>query len=175
MKNVPVLNYQDFIAAEGDELFTTSKQIAAAFGKRHDHVLRAIRSLIDQLPHEDHALNFGEMIVLADVGKGAVRSDPAYKVSRDGFALLAMGFTGQKALFFKVAYIKAFNAMAAHIKNQREGLRFECMKVALEMKDSERRGSFHGKGLNERKQEKPALEARYTKLLAAAQPSLLPN
>lgn len=175
MKNVPVLNYQDFIGAEGDELYTTSLQIAAAFGKRHTHVLRAIRAVLAELPPAEHQPTFGPMLLPVDIGNGATRNEPAYRVTRDGFALLAMGFTGKKALMFKVAYIKAFNAMAAHLKNQREGLRFQCMQVALEMKDSERRGSFHGRGLNERKREKPVLERRYATLLEQAQPSLLPN
>lgn len=175
MKQLPVLNYQEFVAADGDELFTDSAKVAAVFGKRHTNVLRAIRELLDQLPVDDHALNFEPMVLDVEIGSGAIRRDPAYRITRDGFALLAMGFTGKKALFFKRAYIKAFNAMAAHIKNQREGLSYQCIKVALEMKDSERRGSFHGKGLNERRREKPVLAARYTELLAQAQPSLFIN
>lgn len=69
----------------GDELSTTSRQVAAVFGKRHTHVLRAIRELLDQLPVDDHALNFEPMIVEVDIAKGATRRDPAYRISRDGF------------------------------------------------------------------------------------------
>jgi hypothetical protein len=63
--------------------------------------------------------------------------------------------------------------MAAFIKNQRDGLRFRCMEKELECKDSARRGSFHGKGLNQRKQEKPVLDSELAALLSLAQPSLL--
>jgi hypothetical protein len=42
---------------------------------------------------------------------GGVRKSPAYELSRDGFTLLAMGFTGKKALRWKIRYIEAFNAM----------------------------------------------------------------
>lgn len=97
----------------------------------------------------------------------------SYTLTRDGFALLAMRFTGKKALSFQVAYIQAFKAMAAYIKNQRDGLRYRCMEKELECKDSARRGSFHGKGLSQRKQEKPVLEGELSSLLAQAQPSLL--
>lgn len=173
MNIVPVLNFKDFIAADGDALVTTSAQIAAAFAKPHYRVLRAIRKLLDELPVEEHAANFGVTQVEVHMATGGVRLDPAFKVTKDGFALLAMGFTGKKALGFKVAYIKAFNAMAAYIKNEREGLRYRCMEKELECRDSERRGSFHGKGLNQRKQEKPVLETELAALHGLVQPTLL--
>lgn len=34
-----------------------------------------------------------------------------YYLTRDGFSLLAMGFTGKKALQWKMAFLKAFNEM----------------------------------------------------------------
>ena len=46
------------------------------------------------------------------------RKLPAYNITRDGFTLLAMGFTGQKALQFKLAYIEAFNKMEQQIAQQ---------------------------------------------------------
>ena len=70
-----------------------------------------------------------------------------------------MRFRGKKALVFQVAYTDDFNAMASYIKNQYDGLGYRCMEKELECKDSARRGSLHGKGLNQRKQEKPVLEA----------------
>lgn len=166
-----VLNYQDFIQAEGDELSTTSMHIAAAFGKQHGHVLRNIRKLIDQLPEEFNGPNFGAVAYVDEKGE----SRAMYRVTRDGFALLAMGFTGKKALDFKVAYIGAFNAMAAQIKNQREGLTWRRAAHELACKDSARRGSYHGKGLNERKQEIRALNAEEVALLAASCPPLFLN
>ena len=130
MNQIPVLNYQDFIAADGDQLFTTSNHIAFAFGKRHDNVLRIIRTLADQLPPEFNALNFETVSYLDEKSESRVM----FRVSRDGFPLLATGFTGKKAFLFKLAYLDAFNAMADYIKNQREGLSYQCIKVALEKK-----------------------------------------
>lgn len=89
---------------------TTSNQVAQHFGKRHDNVMQAIESLREQVG-PDHALNFQEMVTEVQIGSGATRKDPAYRLTRDGFTLLAMGFTGKKALAFKLAYIDAFNAM----------------------------------------------------------------
>jgi len=174
MEKFPVLNFQEFITVEGDQLITNSLQISAAFGKRHTHVLRAIRALVEDLPEEDRQPNFGETVVMREnPSGGALIPSVVFTVSRDGFTLLAMQFTGKKALGFKLAYIKAFNAMAAYIKNQREGLRYRCALKELEVKDSEKRGSLHGRGLNQRKLEKPVLEAELQILQSLVQPSLL--
>ncbi|MBN4944839.1 MULTISPECIES: Rha family transcriptional regulator [Stenotrophomonas] len=121
--------------------FTTSTDVAAFFDKRHSHVLRAIEGLLcdlrehihwpekadvgDQWEDQEHQPNFGlmfpeELFEAAEVevrlGNGAIRRDPIYNLSRDGFALLAMGFTGKQALAFKLAYISAFNAMEARLR-----------------------------------------------------------
>ena len=96
-----------------------------------------------------------------------------WAMTKDGFVLLAMGFTGKKAFTFKVAYISAFNAMAAYIKNQRTGLTYQFLAKELECKHSAERGSFHGRGLNQRKLEKPILETELAQLHKLVQPSLL--
>jgi Rha family phage regulatory protein len=175
MNQVPVLSFQDFISADGEHLTTTSLHVSAVFGRRHDVVLRAIRDLRAQLP-DDRLHNFAETVELrTNPSGGAAIESPSFRITRDGFTLLAMGFSGKKALAFKLAYIDAFNAMAAYIKNQREGLRYQCMEKELECRDSARRGSFHGKGLNLRKQEKPKLESELTALLEQAQQPLKLN
>ena len=92
---------------------TTSNAIADYFHKLHKNVLRAIENLITDLPLEFNQLNF-EPVEYCDT-KGETRQ--AYQITRDGFALLAMGFTGKKALAFKIAYIQQFNAMEAALIN----------------------------------------------------------
>ena len=49
-----------------------------------------------------------------------MRPSPVCHISRDGFTVLAMGFTGKRAMAWKLAYIAAFNAMEAHIAIQRD-------------------------------------------------------
>lgn len=115
-----MLDFLDFIAANGETMTTTAQHVAAVFSKRHDHVLRDIRSLIEQLPDDFNGPNF-EAVTYLDA-KGESRA--SYRITRDGFMLLAMGFTCKKTLAFRVAYIKAFNAMDAYIRNQREGLQY---------------------------------------------------
>ncbi|MBB2775710.1 UNVERIFIED_ORG: Rha family phage regulatory protein [Comamonas terrigena] len=94
---------------------TLSTDVARHFGKQHYNVLRDIDNLRAQLD-EDHALNFEEMVIEVEIGNGATRKDRAYRLTRDGFTLLAMGFTGKKALAFKLAYIDAFNRMEAELQ-----------------------------------------------------------
>lgn len=89
--------------------WATSLQVAEHFGKQHRNVLRDIRSM--DIPESDRALNF-ELTITPVLGpKGAVRDEPMYKMTRDGFVLLAMGFTGKEAMRWKLAYIKAFNQL----------------------------------------------------------------
>ena len=87
---------------------TTSLQIAESFEKRHDHVLRDIESLLGSLPNSGETLMFYEGTYEHPQNKQRYRM---FYMNRDGFTLLAMGFTGQKAIQFKLAYIQAFNGM----------------------------------------------------------------
>lgn len=95
---------------------TTSVQVAQFFGKRHDNVLRAIRVLLREGASENYLLNFEEVNMDFTNGKGGVQSGTAYRMTREGFMLLAMGFTGKEALRWKLAYIAAFNRMEAELQ-----------------------------------------------------------
>lgn len=95
---------------------TTSVQVAQFFGKRHDNVLRAIRVLLREGASADYLLNFEEVIMDFTNGKGGVQSGTAYRMTREGFMLLAMGFTGKEALRWKLAFIAAFNRMEAELQ-----------------------------------------------------------
>lgn len=92
-------------AADGRAL-ARSRDVATYFARPHRSVLRSIRGLLTIEPSLDRT-NFVQ-IEVPDV-RG--RSQPSYDMDRDGFTLLAMGFTGLKALRFKIAYINAFNRM----------------------------------------------------------------
>ena len=72
-------------------------------------MIRDIESL--QVPDEWYRLNFELIQNPVDLGRGRIRQDKAYTITRDGFTILAMGFTGAKAMQFKLAYIDAYNAM----------------------------------------------------------------
>lgn len=93
---------------------TNSRDVAAYFGKEHRNVLRSI----DELVSEGCLLNFEQMSISAKIGNGAARDFRTYNMTRDGFTLLAMGFTGKRALRFKLAYIEAFNRMEAELRER---------------------------------------------------------
>lgn len=97
----------------------SSRDIARVFEKRHDHVLRDIKNIITN-DSEWGLPNFGEMSYTDTYG----RSQTEYVMTRDGFTLLVMGYTGEKAMQFKKAYIAAFNEMEHRLapRNYREAL-----------------------------------------------------
>ncbi|MDO4170310.1 MAG: Rha family transcriptional regulator [Lachnospiraceae bacterium] len=83
----------------------SSLDVAETFGKQHAHVLRDIKEL--ECSNEFRQSNFGESSYINSQNK----RQPMYLITRDGFTLLVMGYTGEKAMKFKEAYIKQFNAM----------------------------------------------------------------
>ncbi|MGN8166299.1 Rha family transcriptional regulator [Lactiplantibacillus plantarum] len=99
---------------------TTSLQVAKAFGKNHQHVLRDIAVLRDKskgLSKNGQTLGESEMFHQATyVHPQNGQEYPIIYMNRDGFTLLAMGFTGDKALKFKLQYIEAFNSMEEQVK-----------------------------------------------------------
>lgn len=95
------------------EVRANSRDVAASFSKEHRHVLRAIDGLISSAA--EAAAHFWATDYQAP-GASAQRHR-AYEMDRDGFALLAMGFTGPKALRWKLAYIDAFNRMEAALRD----------------------------------------------------------
>lgn len=80
----------------------TSKDVADFFGKRHDNVMQSIAELVRELTPEKSGVWFVPTTYKQRVGYG-LRDYASYEMTRDGFTLLAMGFTGKKALQFKLA------------------------------------------------------------------------
>lgn len=90
---------------------TSSRIVAEYFGKQHHHVVRDIRSLIEQKPSLEASANFGEWSEEVEIGSGAKRTVTGYWMDQKGFCILAMGFTGAKALEFKCAFYDEFERM----------------------------------------------------------------
>lgn len=87
----------------------TSLDVAETFGKDHKYVLRDIREL--KCSEDFRVSNFG----LSKYVNSQGREQPLFVMTRDGFTLLAMGYTGETAMKFKEAYIRQFNAMESAI------------------------------------------------------------
>lgn len=117
--NTEITKFIKDLTTEGDNVTISSLKVAERFGKRHDDVLKAIRNL--GCSPEFYLRNFAEVIHEYSNGKGGLQTGPAYEITRDGFALLAMGFTGPEAMKWKVAYIDAFNyLLRVHMQSLRE-------------------------------------------------------
>ena len=112
MKTVPI------VTENNSQVITSSRNIAEFFEKQHKNVLQSIESLLDILPTEFGRLNFQP----TSYTDQWIRQQPEYLVTKDGFTLLAMGFTGEKAIEFKISYIEAFNRMEqillGHVQSQ---------------------------------------------------------
>lgn len=107
---------QPVVFTKDGEVRASSRDVAAFFGKNHADVMRTIRNLIEQEP-DLRLSNFAETVLSRDnPSGGAPIFSPGYDMTRDGFTLLAMGFTGGKALKWKLRYIEAFNAMEAEVR-----------------------------------------------------------
>lgn len=98
---------------QGGQAVTNSVKVAHKFEKEHKNVLGAIRELIKGLA-ENSAYPLFEESTYINEQNG--QTYPMYIMGRDGFTLLAMGFTGKQALKFKMDYINAFNKMEEVIK-----------------------------------------------------------
>lgn len=96
---------------------TNSRVVAEVFEKEHKNVLAAIDEILEKKP-DLRRLNFqpSQIMVQAGIHQREVR---AFEMDRDGFTLVAMGFTGAKALDWKLAFIDAFNRMEAELRADR--------------------------------------------------------
>ncbi len=136
---------KNLVIIKDNQVVTTSMKVADIFGKRHCDVIRKINELVGSLREQEDlrkrnfaysqekeeilrkhnfvlSQNASETAMFHLVQQnmktptGGIKSNPMYLMTRDGFTLLAMGFTGAKALQFKLAYIQAFNEMEAKLK-----------------------------------------------------------
>ncbi|WP_076631217.1 Rha family transcriptional regulator [Lactiplantibacillus plantarum] len=99
----------DLVIMKDKQAVTSSLRVADTFGKQHKHVLESIDKLVAENPATKSMFATG---TYDNRGK----QYPMYYMNRDGFTLLAMGFTGTKALKFKLQYIEAFNSMEEQVK-----------------------------------------------------------
>lgn len=101
------------VYANGAVALTNSILVAKKFEKDHQHILRDIRNLMEGVSKIGDTPMFEETSYIHPQNG---QEYPMFVMNRDGFTLLAMGFTGDKALRFKLEYIKAFNVMEKTIK-----------------------------------------------------------
>ncbi len=98
------------VIMQDQQAVTSSITVGESFGKEHKNVLRDIESM------KKDVLNFEQMFQEGETPDSYNRPRKTYFMNRDGFLLLAMGFTGKEAMQFKLKYIEAFNQMEHQLK-----------------------------------------------------------
>ncbi len=144
------------IFEERGKFFTTSLDVAEKFGKNHRHVTEVMERLEKDVPKNRRI--FFEFIYKDSQG----REQKAYNLTRDGFTILAMGFTGKKSLEWKLKYIDAFNHL------EKLAIQALKMRTAPERIPHRRENLKHNKAFNEAVEEfvkyvegKSSLPSRY--------------
>ena len=112
------------LSTQNGEPVVSSREVAKNFGKEHKDTLESIRQI---LVAENSATKFFHESSFEYRG----RQFPEYFMNRDGFTLLAMGFTGKAALEWKLKYIQAFNEMEKKLAQRPQLSRAELMAQAL--------------------------------------------
>ncbi|KPW37454.1 Prophage antirepressor [Pseudomonas syringae pv. apii] len=106
--NTTVVDMRKFVEARDGKAFTTTHQVALAFGKLHNHVLAKVRAL----ECSDQFLTDNFLSVQFEHRGNTYE---AFEITKDGFMFLVMGFTGKAAAAIKEGYIAAFNEMARRL------------------------------------------------------------
>jgi len=99
----------EIVSVQHRKAITTSLKVAKAFGKTHKSVLRAIDNIMGECDDSFTRRNFA----LSDYQDSTGRTLPMRTMTRAGFTLIAMGFTGKAATAWKIRYIDAFDKMEA--------------------------------------------------------------
>ncbi|ENI4689870.1 Rha family transcriptional regulator [Salmonella enterica] len=107
------------IAIRDNRAVTTSVAVANYFEKAHDNVLKKIRAVVVDCDPSWRLVNFNETFYTRENPNGGEGiATPMFELTRDAFVLIVMGFTGKKALQWKIDYINAFNKMEEELISQ---------------------------------------------------------
>lgn len=112
---------KNLVQIEDNQVVVSSRDIAKHFGKQHKDVLESVRNI---LVAENSATKF----FMESEHEYRGQKFPMYYMNRDGFSLLVMGFTGKKALEWKIKYIEAFNAMEQQLAAAQQNKELELPK-----------------------------------------------
>ena len=128
-----IITLDHIVIEKRGQPMTTSRKVAEVFGKRHDHILRDIENLKNSLLKiGEPNLQKAEITFEESHYKDRGKTYPEYLMNRDAFSLLVMGFTGKRALKWKIEYIRCFNEMAEFIQSlQTAKLEFPAFTDAI--------------------------------------------
>lgn len=121
---------QELVKIENNQVVVSSRDVAEKFQKLHKDVLESIRQILA-------AENSATKLFFETTFESRGKQYPEFLMNRDGFSLLAMGFTGKEALQWKLKYIEAFNRMEQELKQQFKAPTTlkEALRLALEQQE----------------------------------------
>lgn len=162
LKATPDFDFRQLVTAAEGEPVTDTFQIAKAFGKRHQHVIRAIENL--QCSPEFSTAHFWASEKINELGIFD-KKQKYYRLDFSGFVMVVMGFNGPAAARVKEAYINAFNWMTAELRKHSESYEAERNAVMLEYMKEKDVASMSGRLLNRwGRVKKPSLLARIERI-----------
>lgn len=134
------------IARHESTMVVRSTEIAKHFGKRHSHVLADIDRLVRQA--SSHGRKYcTELFVESSFVNERSRTYREFLMTRDGFSLLAMGFTGVEAFQWKLKYIDAFNQMEQALSTKEQSVMAAFNEAIALMESDKEIASTHAKAL----------------------------
>ncbi|WP_258086967.1 Rha family transcriptional regulator [Xenorhabdus bovienii] len=146
------IDFRDLVFMSGQETETDTFKVAKVFKREHKDVLRKTRSVIKSCSPEFAERNFTLCHENNELQNG--KPQPFYQMTKDGWMMLVMGFTGAEAIRFKEAFIAAFNWMANVIKKNAHSMEQERNAVMLEYMKEKDVASMSGRLLRRWGQEK---------------------
>lgn len=126
---------EELVFTRRNEAVTDSLTVAEMFHKRHDLVLRSIDNLIETFRKNEERSDHVFFLSHRKADDGQYHR--MYFMNRDGFSLLVMGFTGNKAFKWKLKYIEAFNAMEKALTERKSEQYINARKNGILTRKSE--------------------------------------
>ncbi|AKQ08258.1 anti-repressor Ant [Bacillus phage PBC4] len=108
----------NIVFIENNEVVTDSLKVSEVFGKRHDNVIQAIENILEMEENAKEYFKECDYINVHATGINKNRKYKKYDLTKEGFTLLVMGFTGSEAMKFKMMYMNEFNRMEQELKNR---------------------------------------------------------
>ncbi|MWN91375.1 Rha family transcriptional regulator [Gilliamella sp. Pra-s65] len=169
--NIIKFDFNEMVTLQGNQVMTTSLKVAEYFGKRHKDVLKKIRNTINDCDNPEYTQrNFAPFDFIDKNGE----AQPAFNLTRNGFMLLVMGFTGKTALQIKIKYMQAFDWMAEQLHSMQNSYLKQHNDLMLEYMKEKDVASMSGRLLRRwGKEKKPELTNRMQKLQEQSQIQLL--
>lgn len=165
------IDFHALITADGGKPMTTSHAVAKTFDKRHSDVLRDIRALLKHCDADFIERNFA----LLEESKGygnLTRKTSSYTMTKNGFMLLVMGYTGAIAVQIKIAYINAFDWMTDQLGLSGFSMAKRHNALVLERKTRAKSVSVSASDMRRWQEEKKAIDSEMEYLESKLQQSL---